>query len=206
MEDIDRAFVEALRVNARATHAQLGRGVGLSASSAHERVAKLEASGAITGYHAAVSPAAVGLPVTALVGILQADRSEPERIAAALRGMPEIEDCWLVAGEETFVVKVRVADVASLERTILALSRIRGVARTRSTVVLSTPVGGADPVGRSPRRVNRGRPRSRSVSGRGRPAHYRWPAHLDGASGECRDGGRGAGRTVATGDGRRPTA
>lgn len=52
--------------------------------------------------------------------------------------MPEIEDCWFVAGEETFVVKARVPDVAALERTIGAVNRIRGVARTRTTVVLST--------------------------------------------------------------------
>jgi Lrp/AsnC family leucine-responsive transcriptional regulator len=52
--------------------------------------------------------------------------------------MSEIEDCWFVAGEETFVVKVRVPDVAALEQTIGALNRIRGVAHTRTTVVLST--------------------------------------------------------------------
>jgi Lrp/AsnC family leucine-responsive transcriptional regulator len=101
-------------------------------------VGKLESGGVITGYHAAVEPAALGLGVSALVGILQGDSGDSDRIFAALREMPEIEDCWFVAGEETFVIKVRVADMPSLEQVIGALNRIRGVARTRTTVVLST--------------------------------------------------------------------
>lgn len=138
VDNVDRRLIEALRANGRATFAELARRVGLSAPAVHERVGKLEAAGVITGYHAAVAPATLGLGVSALVGVLQGDRSDSDRIAEALRGMPEIEDCWFVAGEETFVVKVRVPDVASLEQTIGALNRIRGVARTRTTVVLST--------------------------------------------------------------------
>jgi Lrp/AsnC family leucine-responsive transcriptional regulator len=138
VDGVDRRLIGALRANARATYAELARLVGLSAPAVHERVGKLESAGVITGYHAAVEPAALGLGVSALVGIQQGDRGDSEQIFAALRAMPEIEDCWFVAGEETFVIKVRVADMASLEQVIGALSRIRGVARTRTTVVLST--------------------------------------------------------------------
>jgi Lrp/AsnC family leucine-responsive transcriptional regulator len=138
VDPVDRTLIEALRGNGRATYAELARQVGLSAPAVHERVGKLEAAGIITGYHASVDPAALGLGVSALVGILQADRSDSDRIADALRALPEIEDCWFVAGEETFVVKVRVPDVAALEQAIGAVNRIRGVARTRTTVVLST--------------------------------------------------------------------
>lgn len=138
VDGVDRTLIEALRGNGRMTYAELARRVGLSAPAVHERIGKLEAAGVITGYHATVDPSALGLGVTALVGILQADRGDSDRIAEALRAMPEIEDCWFVAGEETFVVKVRVPDVAALEQAIGALNRIRGVARTRTTVVLST--------------------------------------------------------------------
>jgi Lrp/AsnC family transcriptional regulator, leucine-responsive regulatory protein len=138
VDSVDRRLIQALRVNARATFAELARLVGLSAPAVHERVAKLETAGVITGYHAAVEPAAVGLGISALVGILQGDRGDSDRIFTALVEMPEIEDCWFVAGEETFVVKVRVPDMPSLEQAIGALNRIRGVARTRTTVVLST--------------------------------------------------------------------
>ena len=145
VDAVDRRLLEALRANARATFAELARLVGLSAPAVHERVGKLEASGVITGYHAAIAPAALGLGVSALVGVLQGDRGDSDRIFAALNEMPEIEDCWFVAGEETFVVKVRVPDMPSLEQLIGALNRIRGVARTRTTVVLSTRFEGRAP-------------------------------------------------------------
>lgn len=138
MDDVDRQIVAALRTNARSTYAELGRLVGLSPPAAHERVAKLEAAGIITGYHASVEPAALGLGVSALVGILLSDDHEAEDVVAALHDLPEIEDCWFVAGEETLVIKVRVPDVDSLEQTLGALRRIRGISRTRTTVVLST--------------------------------------------------------------------
>jgi Lrp/AsnC family leucine-responsive transcriptional regulator len=138
VDGVDRQLVEALRSNARATYAELARLVGLSAPAVHERVGKLEAAGVLTGYRATVDPAALGLGVSALVGILQGDRGDSDKIYSALQEMPEVEDCWFVAGEETFVIKVRVPDIASLEQVIGALNRIRGVARTRTTVVLST--------------------------------------------------------------------
>jgi Lrp/AsnC family leucine-responsive transcriptional regulator len=138
VDDIDRRLVGMLRANARATYAELGRLVGLSAPSVHDRVGKLESAGVITGYRAAVVPEELGLGVTAFVGVLQSDGSEQDEIAAALRGLPEVESCWFLAGEESFLLMVRVADVASLEHTLGRLNRIRGVARTRTTVVLST--------------------------------------------------------------------
>jgi Lrp/AsnC family transcriptional regulator, leucine-responsive regulatory protein len=138
VDEVDRLLIDALRGNARATYADLARRVGLSAPAVHDRVAKLEATGVITGYHAAVTPSALGLQVSALVGIQQSERGDPVRIAEALEAMPEIEDCWSVAGEETFVVRVRVAGVPALEHVIAAIGQIRGVARTRTTVVLST--------------------------------------------------------------------
>jgi Lrp/AsnC family leucine-responsive transcriptional regulator len=145
VDDVDRRLIDALCRNGRATYAELARGVGLSAPAVHERVAKLEAVGVITGYHVGVTPAALGLGVSALVGIQEGERADRARVAEALEALPEIEDCWVVAGEETFVVKVRVADVAALEHVIVALGQIRGVARTRTTVVLSTRFEGRTP-------------------------------------------------------------
>lgn len=138
MDSLDRKIIAALRVNGRATYADLGRSVGLSASSVHERVGKLEAAGVITGYHAVVNPSAVGLGVTALVAIQPTDTAEDEDVAEALGEVDEVESCYAVAGDEAFVVKVRVSTVDDLERALGRLRRIAGVARTRTTVVLST--------------------------------------------------------------------
>ncbi|SHG78667.1 transcriptional regulator, AsnC family [Geodermatophilus nigrescens] len=138
MDAVDRQLVDLLRANGRASYAELARQVGLSAPAVHERVGKLETAGVITGYRAVVDPAALGLDVTALVGVIESDSVDDTGVEAALRAMPEVEDCWRVAGSEGYVLKVRVTDIPALEAAINALNRIEGVARTRTTVVLST--------------------------------------------------------------------
>jgi Lrp/AsnC family transcriptional regulator, leucine-responsive regulatory protein len=138
IDAVDRQLVELLRANGRASYAELARQVGLSSPAVHERVGKLEAGGVITGYRAVVDPAAVGLPVTALVSLIESDAVDETRVQDGLLALPAVEDCWRVAGGEDYVVKVRVTDIAALEEAIDALNRIRGVARTRTTVVLST--------------------------------------------------------------------
>lgn len=145
MDAVDRQLIYALRANARATYAELAKIVGLSAPAVHERVNKLEAAGVITGYHAGVAPEALGYAMNALIGIFLTDSSDTEAVTASLRAIPVVEDCWFVAGEETFVVKVRVPDVGGLEATIRELNAIPGVARTRTTVVLSTKFEGRVP-------------------------------------------------------------
>jgi Lrp/AsnC family leucine-responsive transcriptional regulator len=156
MDGTDRKLLDVLRTNGRATYAELARAVGLSAPAVHERVAKLEAGGVITGYHAAVAPELLGYGTNALIGIFIKDRADTDQIAARLAGIDAVEDCWFVAGEETFVVKVRVPDVAGLEHVIRTLNAVEGIARTRTTVVLSTKfedrvqVTGAQPISSAP--------------------------------------------------------
>jgi Lrp/AsnC family leucine-responsive transcriptional regulator len=142
VDDVDRQLVAALRLNGRATFAELARTVGLSAPAVHERVGKLEASGVITGYHAAVAPATLGKTMSALIGVFITDSGDTETIAADLEAIPAVEDCWFVAGEETFVAKVSVPDVTGLEEIIRTLNGVPGIARTRTTVVLSTKFEG----------------------------------------------------------------
>jgi Lrp/AsnC family leucine-responsive transcriptional regulator len=138
----DRRLIDALRANGRATYAELARLVGLSAPAVHERVAKLEAAGVITGYHAAVAPQALGYNVYALVGVFVTDSADTDEISRQLAAMPTVVDCWFVAGEETYVLKVCVPDVAALEGVIRDLNAVVGIARTRTTVVLSTKFEG----------------------------------------------------------------
>jgi Lrp/AsnC family transcriptional regulator, leucine-responsive regulatory protein len=142
VDAVDRKLLDALRTNARATYSELAKVAGLSAPAVHERVVKLEASGVITGYHAAVSPESLGYAMGALIGVFATDQADLSDVEAALASVPEIEDCWFVAGEESYVVKVRVTDVGQLERLIATINRIAGVARTRTTVVLSTKFEG----------------------------------------------------------------
>jgi Lrp/AsnC family leucine-responsive transcriptional regulator len=92
----------------------------------------------ITGYHAALAPSALGLGVVAIVGIEQSDDGDQDEIAEHLSELEEIEDCWFVAGDESFILKVRVADIDSLEKSLGRLRKIPGISRTHTTVVLST--------------------------------------------------------------------
>ena len=138
IDAVDRHLIELLRANGRASYAELARQVGLSSPAVHERVGKLEAAGVITGYRARIDPASVGLGVTALVGVIESDSVDDHGIEAAFAVLPEVEDCWRIAGSEGYLLKVRVTDIPALEATISALNKVRGVARTRTTVVLST--------------------------------------------------------------------
>lgn len=138
MDQVDRQLVAALRVDGRASYAELARLVGLSSSAVHERVAKLEAASVITGYRAVIDPGAVGAGVIALIGIEPGENGRDEVIAAALDAMPEIESCYSVAGDDAFMLLVRVGSVDELHACLGRLRAVNGVARTRTTVVLAT--------------------------------------------------------------------
>lgn len=138
MDDIDLRLVELLRANARLSYAELARQVGLSAPAVHDRVGKLESSGVIRGYRADAEPEAIGLGVTALIGIVQDSGGDTDDVLEALRGMSEIESCYFMAGVESFLVKVRVATIHELESLIVRLNRTAGVASTRTAIALST--------------------------------------------------------------------
>src|SRR4051794_15013674 len=138
IDAVDRQLIDLLRANGRASYAELARQVGLSSPAIHERVGKLEAAGVIIGYRAIVEPRALGLDVTALISAIESDAVDETGVEEALLDLPELEDCWRVAGAEGYVLKARVGDIPALEATIGAINRIGGVARTRTTVVLST--------------------------------------------------------------------
>ncbi|MCC0096666.1 MULTISPECIES: Lrp/AsnC family transcriptional regulator [Streptomyces] len=138
MDAVDRQLIQALRENGRASYAELGRLVGLSGPSVTDRINRLESAGVITGYRATVNAASLGLGVTALIGISLSDAADHEDVARRLRDLAEIEDCWFIAGDDSYMLKVRAGDVDGLERIIRKLSGTKGVSRTRTTIVLST--------------------------------------------------------------------
>jgi Lrp/AsnC family leucine-responsive transcriptional regulator len=138
VDGTDRRILELLSANGRLSYAELARQVGLSGPATHERVAKLEASGIIRGYAALLTPEAVGLGVTAFIGIVQAADSEIDDIVADVSQLPEVDSCYFLAGAESFLLKVRVASITELEHLIVRLNRIPGIAATRTTIALST--------------------------------------------------------------------
>ena len=138
MEDLDRRIVDLLRADGRMSYTDLGKAMGLSTSAVHQRVRRLEERGVIKGYAAVVDPTALDLPLTAFVSITPLDPAAPDDIPDRLRHVKEVEACHSVAGDENYILKVRVRTPADLEDL---LARIRATANvsTRTTVVLSTP-------------------------------------------------------------------
>ena len=141
LDERDLEIVTALREDARATYADIAARVGLSASSVHERVRKLEASGVITAYRAVVDPEAMGLFVTALIAVTPLDPQQPDDLPERLLDVPEVEDCLSVAGEANYILKVRTRSTNHLEELIRRLRDKAGVS-TRTTIVLSIPFEG----------------------------------------------------------------
>jgi Lrp/AsnC family leucine-responsive transcriptional regulator len=134
----DEAILAELQRDGRATFAEIGKEVGLSPSSVHERVRKLEHSGAIRRYRAEVDPEALGLFVTALVSVMPLDPKQPDDLPDRAREFSEVEDCHSVAGDENYILKVRTKTTADLEEFLRRLREKAGV-QTQTTVVLSTP-------------------------------------------------------------------
>ena len=141
-----RSYCEA---DARSTYADIGKRVGLAASSVHERVRKLEQTGVITAYRADVSPEALGLSVTALVSVTPLDARQPDDLPERIQEFPEVEDCHSVAGAENYILKVRTGTTGDLE-DLLRRIREKAAVQTRTTVVLSTPFEGRPIVAGAP--------------------------------------------------------
>ncbi|WP_082500282.1 Lrp/AsnC family transcriptional regulator [Nocardioides sp. Leaf285] len=137
VEATDRKILELLATDGRMSYTDLGKATGLSTSAVHQRVKRLETRGLIQGYGATINHAEIGLPLTALISIRPIDPSQPDDCPDRLQHLTEIESCWSVAGEESYVLKVRTATPAALEDL---LARIRHAANvsTRTTMVLST--------------------------------------------------------------------
>ena len=138
VEDLDRRILTLLATDGRMSFTDLGKATGLSTSAVHQRVKRLEQRGLIKGYGAMIDYDQVGLPLTAFISIRPIDPSEPDDSPDRLRGISEIESCWSVAGDESYILKVRVGTPSDLEDL---LARVRAAANvsTRTTIVLSTP-------------------------------------------------------------------
>jgi Lrp/AsnC family transcriptional regulator, leucine-responsive regulatory protein len=141
MDERDLEIISALQSDARATYADVAARVGLSTSAVHERVRKLEQMGTIRGYKAVIDPEALGLFVTALISAVPLDPTQPDDLPERVAEFPEVEDCYSVAGETNYILKVRTRTTGELEDLIRRLREKAAVA-TRTTIALSIPFEG----------------------------------------------------------------
>jgi Lrp/AsnC family leucine-responsive transcriptional regulator len=137
LDEIDRILLRELLADGRATLAHLAATAGLSVSAVQARVRRLESRGIVAGYTAHVDHQALGLMLSAFVAITPLDPSQPDDAPARLEHIAAIESCHSVAGEESYILMVRVASPRALEELLQQIRMAAGV-RTRSTIILQT--------------------------------------------------------------------
>jgi Lrp/AsnC family leucine-responsive transcriptional regulator len=137
LDEIDRVLVRELVADGRATLAHLAASAGLSVSAVQSRVRRLESRGVVTGYQARIDPEALGQRLSAFVAITPLDPSQPDDAPTRLEHIAAIESCHSVAGEESYVLLVRVGSARELENLLQQIRTAANV-QTRSTVILQT--------------------------------------------------------------------
>lgn len=138
MDSIDRKICALVQEDAKRTTAQIAEAVGLPLSTAADRLKRLQASGTITGFHAALSPSALGVPLCAFVLIDMAHDGETEAVGV-LAARAEVMDLHHISGAHSYLAKVRLADMAAMQRFLAEVVKPLGaVTRTETIFALDS--------------------------------------------------------------------
>jgi Lrp/AsnC family leucine-responsive transcriptional regulator len=146
LDRIDRRILRLLQRDGRLTNADLAKQANVSPATCHRRTQRLFEAGYIKSVRAEVTPAQVDRGAMAIVGVVL-DRSTPESFAdfeRAITELPFVLDCYLVAGDFDYFLKIRVRDIADFKRLhgekLIALP---GVRQTRTFFVMKEVVDNA---------------------------------------------------------------
>jgi Lrp/AsnC family transcriptional regulator, leucine-responsive regulatory protein len=139
LDELDLRILDALQRNARSTFTELGQVVGLKPPAVHDRVKRLEQRGYIRGYSAQLDAERLGLHLVAFVSCYTSPDCAYDDFTRRLSEMPEICEVHSVAGEETFLCKVVTRSTQHLDELLARLKGTPGMARTKTTIVLSMP-------------------------------------------------------------------
>lgn len=136
LDDTSWSILRLLQENARLSYTELGKQVGLTAPAVAERVRKLEDASIISGYHAEVNLAALGLPISVVIQ-LRINHGSAKDLVARVREMPEVTTCYNITGNDCYMVVAALASVDHLERI---LERLGAYGQTTTSLILSAPV------------------------------------------------------------------
>jgi Lrp/AsnC family leucine-responsive transcriptional regulator len=139
MDALDHKLVATLSEEGRISWSDLAARVGLSAPATADRVRRLEERGVIRGYTALVNPDAVGQGLTAFVAVTLDRPQHRQSFLELLEQLPQVLECHHTAGEDDYLLKIRCSGTRELERLVSEkIKNLKGIARTRTTIVLST--------------------------------------------------------------------
>ena len=139
LDEIDRNIVAMMQLDATLAYADLGERVGLSASTINDRLKRLRAKGVIRRVSAEIDPHALGLDLMVFVLVELSGRAEEQAFVAAMRAAPSVLECHHIAGEFSYLLKLRLRDTAQLERFLMErLKAVKGIGRTQTLIALSS--------------------------------------------------------------------
>ncbi len=136
IDSVDARIMDALFDNARISHAELGRMIGLSPPSVAERIKRLEEAGIIEGYTISINPKALGYHIACWLRIRPIP-GQLEKVAKLLQTIPEVVECDRITGEDCFLAR---AYVSSIEDMQALIDKIIPFAMTNSSIIQSSPV------------------------------------------------------------------
>ena len=139
LDDIDRALLQTLQRDGQVSYAELGALVGLSASTVNDRLKRLKAKGILKRITAEVSPAALGREFLVFILIELGDLKQESEFLSRMRAAPEVLECHHIAGDYSYLLKLRLAGTGHLERFLSEqVKSIGGIQRTHSIIALSS--------------------------------------------------------------------
>lgn len=139
MDALDYRIIDLLQRDGRATQLEIARTVGLSQPAVAERIRKLEERGVITGFVARVDAAKLGKDITAFIGVSIEHPKHFEAFARKVLELPEVQECHRIAGNDSYLLKVRTKNTKTLDTLLVeTLRTMPGVTRTQTTIVLSS--------------------------------------------------------------------
>lgn len=139
LDRIDRKILGILQRNGRIAVTELSEQVGLSPTPCAERIRRMEREGTITGYHARVDPAALGLKLLVFVEIKLSAKSGDvfDRVKRELQFVPQVLECHLVSGDFDYLIKARISEMSDYRRLLgNILLKLPSATESRSYVVM----------------------------------------------------------------------
>ncbi|MEW5773598.1 MAG: Lrp/AsnC family transcriptional regulator [Thermodesulfobacteriota bacterium] len=138
LDSVDLRILDMLQADARTPNAEIARRIGMAPSAVLERIRKLEKRGVILGYHARVNPKALDLGLTCFTFVRTEEPVGSVESGQDLADIPEVLEVHHTAGQDCYLLKVRVADTEHLSRLLKRFGRVPEVRDTRTTIVLTT--------------------------------------------------------------------
>lgn len=139
LDDTDLRILTILQADGRATHAAIGKAIGLTGPSVYSRIRRMERDGVIAGYTALIDPGALRQDLVAHIRVgTYAGEAEQGPFEAFVLAEPQILDCHDVDGEDSYLLKVRTTSPQSLRLLLTRIRAIPGVTRTVTSIALAT--------------------------------------------------------------------